>query len=126
MSGLERRAHSIDFAESAGGGYVLHCVVSGGEHSAHGFEARVQNRLADRFALEFGKTQIREAARDLEFPDDVFSHKEQEMQESFSGRKERKDRKDEFRTNDNSSQITNSNVAFATGSLGVWEAWRSL
>ena len=50
-----------------------------------------------------------------------FSHKEQEMQESFSGRKERKDRKDEFRTNDNSSQITNSNVAFATGSLGVLE-----
>ena len=50
-----------------------------------------------------------------------FSHKEQEMQESFAGRKERKDRKDEFRTNDNSSQITNSNVAFATGSLGVLE-----
>ena len=50
-----------------------------------------------------------------------FSHKEQEIQESFSSRKERKDRKDEFRTNDNSSQITNSNVAFATGSLGVLE-----
>ena len=48
---LERGAHAVDFAKTAGGGYVLHCVVSGGEHSAHGFEARVQNRLADRFAL---------------------------------------------------------------------------
>ena len=37
-----------------------------------------------------------------------FSHKEQEMQESFSSRKERKGRKDEFFANDNSSQITYS------------------
>ncbi len=53
-------------------------------------------------------------------PFDMTPIKEYGAAEDFS-RKERKDRKDEFRTNDNSSQITNSNVAFATGSLGVLE-----